>query len=291
MLRVLDLPAVSAPGRSAPLSEHLRALLETQLRQLEAHDPGVRFGADPEDVHRFRVATRRTRALIRETRPLLGDALEPLAEELRFIAGVLGPVRDLDVLLEHLAVEVEELGADEPAGQELLHSLELERETARALLLDALASERYGRLLDDFGVAVATPPTLDRDAATDDVAGVAFRRLRQAAERLGPEPTDEALHELRIKAKRARYAAELVSLRGGRAAKRAVEELKKVQDVVGEHQDAVVAEVRLRGLAGPATALAAGRLIERERERRQRMRAALPDALAAALAAGGRAFP
>ncbi len=291
LLRVLDLPATSVPARDAPLSEHLRAMLEAQLLQLEAHDPGVRLGADPEDVHRFRVATRRTRALARETRSLLGGALSPLAEELRFVAGVLGPVRDLDVLIEHLGGEVDRLDEDEQAGQELLRVLEGERETAREALLDALASERYGRLLDDFDAAVATPAALARDAAADDVARAAFRRLQQAAGSLEPEPADAALHELRIKAKRARYAAELAGLRGGKAVERAIAALKKVQDVAGEHQDAVVAEARLRGLARPATALAAGRLIERERLRRRTMRAALPDTLADALAAGERAFP
>jgi hypothetical protein len=46
--------------------------------------------------------------------------------------------------------------------------------------------------------------------------------------------------------------------------------------VLGDHQDAVVAEQRLRALAGPKTGLAAGHLVEREQERRRRARAAYP---------------
>ena len=102
LMRVLDLPAAPTPKRRAPLHEHLRHALEAQLAELETHDPGVRLGADPEDLHRLRVATRRTRALIRATRPLLGDRLATLGEELRLLGALLGAVRDLDVLIEHL---------------------------------------------------------------------------------------------------------------------------------------------------------------------------------------------
>jgi hypothetical protein len=65
-----------------------------------------------------------------------------------------------------------------------------------------------------------------------------------------------------------------------------------LQDVLGEHQDAVVAEERIRSVSHRfSTATAAGRLIEREHERRRLARAAYPDVLAAALARGRKAFP
>jgi CHAD domain-containing protein len=66
-----------------------------------------------------------------------------------------------------------------------------------------------------------------------------------------------------------------------------------VQDVIGDHQDACVAEWRIRELAvsgGASTALAAGRLIERQQARKQAARAALPDAWAAFARAGRAAF-
>ena len=55
---------------------------------------------------------------------------------------------------------------------------------------------------------------------------------------------------------------------------------KRLQDVLGEHQDAVVAQERLRALAArePAAAMAAGRLIERERARADRAPRAWPAA-------------
>jgi CHAD domain-containing protein len=81
-----------------------------------------------------------------------------------------------------------------------------------------------------------------------------------------------------VRGKRARYAGELAELKVGRRASRFIERAKRLQDVVGEHQDAVVAEERLRGLAaeGGPTAFVAGRLAERQRLRREAARAALP---------------
>jgi CHAD domain-containing protein len=83
---------------------------------------------------------------------------------------------------------------------------------------------------------------------------------------------------------------ELVSLDEGKSAARAINAFKHLQDVVGTHQDAVVAEERLRRLARSPTAVAAGRLIEVERRRKRQMRDAYPAALAAAVRAGRAAF-
>ena len=216
--------------------------------------------------------------------------LTPLEEELKWLAGVLGPVRDLDVLIDHLRDEVARLEHDEPAGQHLLEGLESQQTDGHGRLLEALQSERYGLLLDAFGAAVAALPSLSGEDAAGGIARDGFRRLRKAAAKLPADPADDELHALRIRVKRARYAAELAALSGGKAAARAVDALKNVQDVIGTHQDAVVAELTLRKLARARTAIAAGRLVERERERRRQMRAAYPDAVTAALAAGKKAF-
>ena len=87
---------------------------------------------------------------------------------------------------------------------------------------------------------------------------------------------------MRIRGKRARYAAELAEGAVGKPARRFVQDAKRFQDVIGEHQDAVVAEKRIRVPARrdgrPRAHFAAGRLVERERERRRRARAAYPKA-------------
>jgi len=290
LMRVLDLPKRSEPDADAPFLDHLRHLLAAQLAELERHDPGVRLGSDPEDVHRFRVATRRTRALVRATRPLLGGRLDRLGEELKWLAGTLGPVRDLDVLVAHIREEVAALDVDGPAGSELVRGLESERDLRRAELLEAMSSPRYEALLADFDAAIALIHPLDVEGGARPIAAKAMRKLRRAAAALPAEPSDAELHGIRIEAKRARYAAELAALAGDAAARRTVEEFKRLQDVIGEHQDAVVAEERLRALARAKTAVAAGRLVERERERKRSAREAYPAVLTRALRRGRKAF-
>src|SRR5215471_12752820 len=96
-----------------PAIEDLRALLDRQRHALELSEPGVREGADPEELHRFRVATRRSRALIRASRPLVRDQLAALDRELRWLGSVTGEVRDLDVLIEHVRTLTPSLEPDQ----------------------------------------------------------------------------------------------------------------------------------------------------------------------------------
>ena len=284
LLRVLALAAGAEPGPRAAPRELLAYRLRQQLRRLEQHDPGVRLGDEPEDVHKFRVATRRSRALVRAARPLVGDHFEAVSGELRWLAGLLGPVRDLDVLLARLRAEVATLDGDESGGETILGALVAERDRDRAALLEAIDSDRYDRLLDAFGRAIEALP--DFDGKLRPLAAAEFRLLEKAAAGVTEHSPDTDLHALRIRAKRARYTGELAAAGGGKRLAGYVEAVTEVQDVIGENQDAVVAEERLRGLAEGAAAVAAGRLIEREQERRRRSRTRYPDAIAAALAAG-----
>jgi CHAD domain-containing protein len=270
LMRVLAVAHDPAPRRKAAAIEHLRYLLGHQLRMLEAYDPGVRLGGDDEDLHRFRVATRRSRALLRAARSFFGDRLEALNAELKWLGGVLGPVRDRDVLLGHLRAETSTLD-DDAAG--ILAALEAERSAARAALLEALRGERYRALLDRFELEVAALPPLDAEPNLRALARRDGKRLQRAFSRLGDAPSDDALHAARIRAKRARYTSELAAATGGKRFQKAVTALKDLQDTIGAHQDAVVAEERIRAVAGT---LAAGRLVERERARRARARADVP---------------
>ena len=253
----------------------IRDLLAAQLDELESRDA---LADDPEELHKVRVATRRSRAILRAVRPIWGDRLDEVAAELRWLAGVLGPVRDLDVLIAHLRREAASLDGDGDAAGAIVAAFAAEREAARGELADALGSVRYAVLLATFRAAVAGLP--DHDGDLRPLADRELGRLRKAARALPAEPSDEALHALRIRAKRARYTAELA---GGKRALRRAELLKRLQDVIGEHQDAVVAEERLRSVVRDETALVAGRLIERERARRAAQRAAYPAALRASL--------
>jgi CHAD domain-containing protein len=264
--------------------ERLRTMLEQQYAQILLHDPGVRLDLDPEDVHRLRVAARRARAVLRAARPLLDhEWSEPLRDELKWLGGSLGRRRDVDVLIAHLDREIEQLEQPErDAAASLVERLGDERTTAQAVALDTLQSERYYRLLDALEGAARGPRVRRGQVSLKELAQSEFQRLSRIAKRLGPDSSDDELHRARIAGKRARYTAELAEDEMGKPARRFIERAKELQDVLGAHQDAIVAEARLRGLLadapGSGAAFAAGRLVERERARRREARADLPKA-------------
>ena len=184
-------------------------------------------------------------------------------------------MRDLDVLLEHLRGEAESLdGEDREAAAGLLRELGRERRNARRRLLRALGSARYESLLDRVEAA-GDPPLADgQGLELVDIWRSEHAKLRKAVAALGDDPEDVELHAARIKVKRARYAAELAGLDDY------VKAAKRAQDVLGEHQDAAVAEARLRAYANtaPDAALAVGRLVQRQHARRVEARQEWPDA-------------
>jgi CHAD domain-containing protein len=271
------------PDPGAPPLDRVLAMLGTQLEAIRAHDPGTRLGEDPEELHQMRVATRRLRAVLRAARPMFAPKpVKALREELAWLGATLGNVRDLDVMREHLRAELAALDPqDRAVGRGLLGRLGKARGRARDALLLALDSPRYFTLLDAIEETIAQPRVVDPDVSLVDVAARGFKKLRKTVKALAESPTDADLHTVRIKAKRARYAAELVASEAGRPAERFVSQVEKLQDILGEHQDAVVAEARLRALAeerpGPRTGFVAGLLVERQHARRQAARVAFAE--------------
>lgn len=275
--RALAPPDVSLPGRlrpSSPVGDVVRASIAAAATRLIARDPGVRVGDDPEDVHQARVATRRLRSDLRTFRDILDpDWDAALRSELGWLGDELGAVRDLDVLHARLHERAEDLPGEDPAvAEKLLHLLVEARAQARAELLDAMRSPRYAALLDHL-VDAARAPAL-RPAANASSADVLphlvaqqWKRLRRAVSSLEAEPSDASLHGVRICAKRGRYAAEAAAIALGKPARRFARAMGQCQDVLGEHQDAVVAEQWLREVSAEATgreAFVAGELASRE---------------------------
>jgi CHAD domain-containing protein len=260
----------------AALGERLRR----EYARLLGHDAGVRLGDDPEDVHQLRVATRRLRAYLRVARPLVDRAwADELRAELAWLGGTLGAARDLDVMLERLREDVgQDAETDEVAGS-LLSALEVERADAYASAVEALSEPRYLGLLDRLEQEASSP--VPSGAETVPLARLFRRELercRRTFDRLASDPSDEALHEARIRVKRARYAAELAEHELGDAGPPFIAAAKKLQDALGEHQDAVVAQARITGWvdAHPDASAFAERLLELERSRQSASRKAWP---------------
>jgi CHAD domain-containing protein len=211
--------------------------------------------------------------------------VSPLRAELKWLGGEeLGEVRDLDVLLERLRLDAQELdAADRPGAEQVLAGFEERRQAAYERLRAALRSPRCADLLEKT-VRVVTAPPFASKRARRKAAGVVpklvrkpLRRLVRDASRLDDEPSDAALHRIRIDVKRVRYATDLAVPVAGTQARRSARALARVQDVLGDHHDAITALARLRDLAlgaPPETALAAGVLgglqIARAADRRAR---------------------
>jgi CHAD domain-containing protein len=283
LFRALGLDAPEAPRpppTPASTADHVRAMMRAQLESIQAHDPGTRLGADPEDLHKMRTAVRRLRAILRAARPALdGEWSETLRRELGWLGAALGAVRDLDVLLGSLRAEIAAFDpAERVASRRLFDRLDAERAHARTELLTVLDDPRYFALLDRLEETIDRPPGSAPAISLADIAAAEFKKLRKAVERLPDEPSDSDLHAVRIKVKRARYTAELAEPVVGHAAERFIGKTRALQDILGEHQDAVVAEQRLRvlleGARGRRAAFVAGRLVERQRSRRLAARSA-----------------
>ena len=263
--------ALALEGEPRNDAERVRAYFAQQYVDLQAADPGVRLGLDAEPVHEMRVAVRRLRALLRAARSIfIREWADALRAELGWLGRALGPLRDLDVFSAYLRGELETLNeSDRAALERVFPALEADRAAAREEALGVMQSVRYAALLE----ALASPPQLlEGDVSLDSIAARELKKLRKTVERAERDGSDEQLHKARIQAKRLRYVAEALG------EERVVRRAKAFQDVVGEHQDAVVAEERLRALAArvPEAALPLGLLIERQRGRRDRMRDGVP---------------
>jgi CHAD domain-containing protein len=247
------------PGPDAPAGVAVREAIAAALRRLLEHEPDARAGHD-EGVHQMRVATRRLRSDLRTFRDLVEEGwARPLRVELKWLADLLGAVRDLDVLLARLKAEAEGAKPKHRAALEPVWAeLEARRAEARRTLLAALDGARYRALRDALAEGARAPALAPaalapcRDVLPGLVKGV-WKGLAAAGRRLRRDDPDEALHEVRIHAKRARYAAEAVAGAlgegaGAQAAKFA-RAAARVQEVLGEHQDAVVARAVANGAA------------------------------------------
>ena len=267
--------AVPDPGAKPTVEALLRSDLAASARRLLSHLPAVVTDDDPEAIHQARVGTRRIRSTLRTVRKLLEpDWNERLRSELKWLADLLGEVRDADVLEGRLERRVAALPeGDQAAGRRLWAHLAGQRADAHAALLDALAGPRAARLLDDVIAAVQAPALTERaDEPAAEVlpALVAkdHKKLRKRIRKAGQDPDDGTLHKIRIRAKRTRYAAEAATPVAGKPARRLAKAAEDLQDLIGDQHDAVMAEGWLRETADQArrpTLVPAGELIAAER--------------------------
>jgi CHAD domain-containing protein len=244
------------------MAEAARKTLRFHFQRMLYHEPGTCLGEDIEELHQMRVATRRMRAAIGVFgNHLNAKQIAPFAKGLKRTGRVLGSVRDLDVFWVETQSYLETLAPERQGDLDPLRAVwEQERARNRDEMLAYLSSERFARFAERFAAFLDTP--LDRALPALGSGEPQPYRLRHVLpvtvyERLvavraydewvtGPSVPLERLHQLRITAKRLRYTLEFFQEVLGPEAKVAIKETKRLQDHLGDLQDAVVASGLLR---------------------------------------------
>lgn len=250
---VLGEPAdVGVGGHAGLVATYLRE----QCRALLVGDARLRDDPDPDPVHRTRVAVRRLRSTLRlfpHVLALSEPERDRIDGELRWLGGLLSPVRDADVLGVRLDRELDRLPEVDvvgPVRDEVHQALSDDRATGLSALRDARDGERYRRLLGTLAIWFLTSPV--RDGARVRPRRVLRRADRTLRRRIARSSDGAGLHQARKAAKRLRYAAEALTPGVG-SARRVARQAKRRQSSWGEHQDLAVAAAFLRRRADPST--------------------------------------
>jgi triphosphatase len=273
-----------------------QAIARTCLHQLVANQPAMQDGG-PEGLHQMRVSLRRVRAGISLFSDMLADPqTDAMKAEFKWLAGELAPARELDVFLKRVFKPVADGEPSRPGVAVLTKDLEQRRHDAFARAQAAVESARFRRLVLDTAAWIEAgvwahnsddPAAALRERPIAAAAADELRRRRKKIVKQGRHLgviDPQHRHELRIRAKKLRYAAEFFAgaFPGRKAARRRKEfvaRLERLQDALGDLNDIAVHEgltERLidgqgaggKGRSGRARkAFAAGRLSGREEAR------------------------
>jgi triphosphatase len=251
-----------ALAEDASVDDVLAAVLGDALAQMTANCAPALAGVDPEGVHQLRVGLRRARSVLALFKELVPAApSRALRDEQRWLAGELGPARDLDVFLADLLEPLVRLRPDDGAMKRLRDEAVAARGVAYARARAALTSRRSARLVLVFGRFCAArgwreQPLSPQSArlfapAREEGARLLARRhgraLHGGCDLEGKSAAE--LHALRIRLKKLRYTSEfLESLFPGKRARRFTRRVARLQDVLGHLNDGAVAEDLLAGL-------------------------------------------
>jgi CHAD domain-containing protein len=256
-------------------------VLAAHLATFEREAPAARAG-DVEAVHQLRVATRRLRATLQLFAPLLPVATVASATEgLAWLGRGVGDVRDLDVLALAIAARSRRFADDGRAALgPLEHAIAERRAVALAALGRFLDTARCRQIRARLGRVAWSGPGARAPVRLGDVAGDLLRPLLRAVQRAGRDLDAEtpavALHRLRVRVKRLRYACETFAGLVDDMVP-VVRRLERLQDELGEHQDAVMQVAWLRAYTAsaqlpPVTLLSTGAVVDRLERRASKLR-------------------
>ncbi|WP_406022216.1 CHAD domain-containing protein [Nocardioides sp. NBC_00850] len=215
---------------------------------------------EDDSVHQMRVTVRRLRSVLATYRPLLDVARsEPLRAELKWLADLLGEVRDAEVLRKRLRRWAAAHGPG-PTGVDALRAALAERQIqGRARLLPELGGDRYRALIAALADGLPWSGAGPGNKALRKRLRRSWRRLAAAADAAAntedAEERRRQLHEVRKKAKRVRYAAESSREVFGKDAARLAKAAKSIQSTLGDLNDAAVMIQTIGQVPGPDDAV------------------------------------
>jgi CHAD domain-containing protein len=242
-----------------PLAEAGRKVWRYQFAHMLLHEQGTVLGEDIEELHDMRVATRRMRAAF----DVFGEAFTPKAlkshlKGLRRTGRTLGKVRDLDVFIDKAQRYQESLPMGERHSLDpLLQAWEQDRQVAREEMTVYLESSRYLSFKENFFAFLSSPgegalprsPDLHTPYLVRETAPVLiYNRLAavRTYDELIPQASLQQFHALRIEFKKLRYTLEYFREVLGDEAKGVINEIKGLQDHLGDLNDTNVAAMILR---------------------------------------------
>lgn len=280
-----------------PAEESVRTILLVLLTTLEANVEGTVNDIDTEFLHDLRVACRRTRSALTQLKGVIPvDITAPFNTEFKWLGGLTGPMRDLDVFLLEMPAYRALLPPHASADLGPLGGLiKLSRARALTSVVRALRSSRFNRLVTGWRQTLEEIiPSSGRHASlpTRDLADKritkAHRRILKLGDVLDHDPPAEALHHLRIETKKLRYLLEFFhSLYPALEVDARIKKLKGIQNILGGFNDMEVQRERLSNFAHALRAdrdvntpciLTVGRLAGTLEERQEEFRSAFHDA-------------
>ncbi|MBV8636640.1 MAG: CHAD domain-containing protein [Candidatus Eremiobacteraeota bacterium] len=263
-------PEIEVPSveHGASIGDVVRAALGTPLRHFMHCDPLLRTSDDIEAVHKARVSIRKLRSHLHTFVPVLDEAwASDLRERLRWLQDALAPVRDADVFHQRMQALAERLPhADIERAKELIETLAARVKEQHDGLRKRVRDPHYVELLDDLVNSVREPrfakdPDDDATQCMAQIMQRVFKKTRKQVRKAGKQPSDRALHRIRIKSKHLRYASEAFAGATSNSAARYAVRVESLQEMLGDQHDGVVALQRLRAFDGsPPARFAAGEL-------------------------------
>ena len=225
----------------------IRLVLVTRFEEMYGFRQAALDWSDPEGVHSMRVASRRLRSAMRDFMPYLRQrGLTSVMKQTKSIAAALGEVRDHDVAIIALEKIEKHASAEVSAAlKQLVEERTALRNESRDKLFSVLLADQLHQVRSDFMERIETATALPRASGprlnySKMSAAVILDRLKEVeklSESLYKPFEIESLHDMRIAAKRLRYALELFQQCWGRSLQTFAKSAARMQTALGEVHD------------------------------------------------------